>query len=184
MSKTLIVLHVLNVIIGSLCIVVLGLTAHSIVVKDRANPPLPSNIKDTSTGMLIWAGCGGIVDMLLFLCLLSAKPLRRNARNMPSALYQNIVLFVVTFILLRPLIILIYTYVEYHGSIKSSTSTADGYLTSESWACYLGTSSDAHALCNELRAARYLLIPILILGVGMPAIVLWIRTNMSSAEKA
>lgn len=78
MKKLLVTLHVLNVLVGSLCIAILGLTTHSIVVKDRADDLIPSRIKSTGIGMLMWAGCGGVVDMLLLLCLISAKAFRRN----------------------------------------------------------------------------------------------------------
>ena len=74
MSKTIAALHFLNVLIGCLCIAVLGLTTHSIVLDDQLDNLIPRDIKDTGVGMLMWAGCGGIVDMLLFLCLLCAKP--------------------------------------------------------------------------------------------------------------
>jgi hypothetical protein len=51
-------------------------------------------------------------------------------------------------------------------------------MTYERWACYVGTSGDARSLCYELQAARYLLVPILVLATGMPAIVLWFRIRM------
>lgn len=71
-------LHVLNIVVGSLCVAVLGLTTHAIVVKDKLDPLLPGNMKSVGIGMLMWAGCGGIVDMLLFLFLITAEPLGRK----------------------------------------------------------------------------------------------------------
>jgi hypothetical protein len=78
MSKTIITLHFLNVLIGCLCIAILGLTTHSIVLSDRIDPLISKNIKDTGLSMLMWAGCGGIVDMLLFLCIFRTKPFHLN----------------------------------------------------------------------------------------------------------
>lgn len=78
-------LHALNIVVGSLCIAVLGLATHAIVVKDKLDPLLPSNMSSVGLSMLMWAGCGGIVDMLLFLCLIRAKPLHgKTVRNCAS----------------------------------------------------------------------------------------------------
>jgi hypothetical protein len=78
MEKPLIMLHVLNALVGSLCISILGLATNSIVVKDRVDGLIPSSVKSTGMSLLMWAGCGGVVDMLLLLCLISAKGFRRN----------------------------------------------------------------------------------------------------------
>jgi hypothetical protein len=78
MTKPLTLLHVLNALVGCLCISILGLATNSIVVKDRVDGLIPSSVKSTGMGLLMWAGCGGIVDMLLLLCLISAKGLRQN----------------------------------------------------------------------------------------------------------
>lgn len=72
-------------------------------------------------------------------------------------------LFVAAFILFRPLVILSYTYAENSG------------ITPEKWGCEIGTGSDAQALCRDLRAARYLLIPIFVLAALLLATTLWIR---------
>ena len=72
------VLHVLNIVIGCLCAVILGLTAHSIIIKNRIDSDIPEATKSTSISMLMWAGCGGVLDMLLFLALCSIKPFRKN----------------------------------------------------------------------------------------------------------
>jgi len=79
MTKTLILLHILNILIGCLCIAILGLTVHTIIVKDRIETSIPKHVKSTEIPMLMWAGCGGIVDMLLFLGLLVARPFPKNA---------------------------------------------------------------------------------------------------------
>ena len=85
MTRLLPLLHILNIVVGSLCIAVLGLATHAIVVKDKLDPLLPGNMSSAGLGMLMWAGCGGIVDMLLFLCLIRAKPLHGNiVRNCAS----------------------------------------------------------------------------------------------------
>lgn len=63
MAKLLILLHVLNVLVGSLCAAILGLTTYGIVVKDRVDDLIPNSVKPTGIDLLMWAGCGGIVDM-------------------------------------------------------------------------------------------------------------------------
>ncbi|KAL5423266.1 hypothetical protein PMIN06_006176 [Paraphaeosphaeria minitans] len=180
MAKLLILLHVLNVLVGSLCIAILGPTTHSIVVKDRVDSLIPSGVESTGMGLLMWVGCGGIVNMLLLLCLISAKGFRRNELVTVSTLYWNMVLFVATFIFLRPLVILSYTYSE-----------NDNSLTPAKWGCEAGTSSDARSLCRNLRAARHLLIPAFMLSTGIPTLVFWMRfgrrrlaTNDRVAEEA
>lgn len=65
--------------------------------------------------------------------------------------------------MLRPLIILSYTFAEHHDD------------TPERWGCEIGTGDNARSLCRDLRAARYLLVPILILAVGLLATALWKR---------
>ncbi|USP81346.1 hypothetical protein yc1106_08620 [Curvularia clavata] len=147
MAKLLPLLHVLNILIGTLCATVLGLTARSIIVKHRVDDVVPKSVKTVGTSMLMWAGCGGIVDMEI----------------KPTALFQNTTLFVATFILLRPLIVLSYTFTEHHDD------------TPERWGCEIGTGDNARSLCRDLRAARYLLIPILILAGGLLATAVWKR---------
>ncbi|KAF1980442.1 hypothetical protein BU23DRAFT_625866 [Bimuria novae-zelandiae CBS 107.79] len=161
MMKTLVGLHVLNALIGSLCIVILGLATHSILVKDKVDQLLPNNVKSTGLGMLMWAGCGGVVDMILFLCLMSPKSLRHKAICIHPCAY--------------------YTYAE-HSS----------HLSPENWGCDIGAGSNAHSLCREMRAAGYLLIPVLVMAVGLLATVLsWIgfgqkpsRTDARIPEEA
>jgi hypothetical protein len=48
-------LHVLNALVGSLCISILGLATNSIVVKDRVDGLIPSSVK--STGMRCCSCC-------------------------------------------------------------------------------------------------------------------------------
>lgn len=79
-----------------------------------------------------------------------------------SRFYRNIILFVATFIFLRPLIILSYTYAEYYN-----------HSTPERWGCNVGVGNDARSLCDDLRSARYLLIPALISATCLLAAVLW-----------
>jgi hypothetical protein len=74
MSNTSIQLHVLNALIGCLCIAVLGLTAHAVALKDEFDSILPSAVKATGMTFLFWPGCGGMVDMLLFILLWKLTP--------------------------------------------------------------------------------------------------------------
>ena len=65
--------------------------------------------------------------------------------------------------MLRPLIVLSYTFAEHHDD------------TPERWGCNIGTGDNARSLCRDLRVARYLLIPILILAGGLLATAVWKR---------
>jgi hypothetical protein len=76
MLYTTISIHILNGLIGCLCIAVLGLTAHSIVLKDQLENEAPSNLKSTGLSLLFWPGVGGVVDMLLFLFLWINTPFK------------------------------------------------------------------------------------------------------------
>lgn len=68
-------LHALNLLVGILCIAILGLTTYSIILNDRVS--VPEDVEGTSMGMLMWPGAGGVVDMLLFLGILIAGEKRR-----------------------------------------------------------------------------------------------------------
>lgn len=74
--------------------------------------------------------------------------------------------FVAAFYAMRPFIVLVYTAVEHDV---------------EAWACEMGSQgqdSTEEALCRELRAARYLLIPMLVAGVCFLALVAWQRLGV------
>lgn len=71
---------------------------------------------------------------------------------------------------MRPFIALVYIFVEHDV---------------EAWACLLSEhnrNSTAKALCTELRVARYLLIPLLVLGVTFLALVVWLRLGAWRGE--
>ena len=71
--------------------------------------------------------------------------------------------------------LLIFTFVEWGRAVKSETSTYSGYLTVETWACAFSKQNGnnfADSLCKELQAARYLLIPVLVLGAMMLTLML------------
>ncbi|CAN9360517.1 unnamed protein product [Alternaria alternata] len=174
MSNTNILIHILNALIGGLCIAILGLTAHAVALKDELDSILPSSVKKTDMTFLFWPGCGGLVDMLLFILLWSLTPWEQGSTNKQAA-YLNGLLFVASFILGRPLIVLIFTFVEWGRAVKSETSTYSGYLTVETWACAFSKQNGnnfADSLCKELQAARYLLIPVLVLGAMMLTLML------------
>lgn len=75
----------------------------------------------------------------------------------------NALVFVAAFYAMRPLIVLVYAFVEHDV---------------EAWACGVGKREgygDAERLCAELRAARYLLVPMLVLGMAFLSLVIWQR---------
>lgn len=48
-------------------------------------------------------------------------------------------------------------------------------ITTEVWTCSVAQGEDAHAMCKELKAARWLLVPVLILGAMLLVAVLRLR---------
>jgi hypothetical protein len=88
MSHTSILIHTLNALIGCLCIVVIGLTAHGITLKDELERTIPFSVKDTGMSFLFWPGCGGLVDMLLFILLWNLTPWEQG--SVCSSLHSGI----------------------------------------------------------------------------------------------
>lgn len=84
----------------------------------------------------------------------------------------NALLFVASFHLLRPFIVFIYTSIEHDVEV---------------WAC-LQSDQDrnaiAESLCKELRAARYLVIAVFVLGVVILALIAWLRFGASKRQNA
>jgi uncharacterized BrkB/YihY/UPF0761 family membrane protein len=67
------IIHTLNLLIGILSLIILSLVAHTVILTDSL-PSYPSSIDGTSRAILFWPGCGGIVDMLLFMILWYLAP--------------------------------------------------------------------------------------------------------------
>jgi hypothetical protein len=77
--------------------------------------------------------------------------------------------------------VLIYTFVEWGQAIKNQVAPPAGYITTETWACSIfknGGDHNAKLVCEELRAARYLLIPEVVCGVILLTLVVWTRVQM------
>lgn len=77
-----------------------------------------------------------------------------------------------SFFFLRPFIVLIYTFIEHDV---------------EEWACLLsnyGRNNVAQSLCRELRAARYLLIPLFVLGVVFLLLIVCLRVRVVDKENS
>jgi hypothetical protein len=117
----------------------------------------------------------------------------QNARNANDrqtkkrTAYWNGLLFVASFIFGRPFITLIYTWVEWNQASKNQISPARGYNTTESWACAAANGDgvrDARSVCTQLHAARYILIPEVVLGAMMLALVIRMRIRVSKEEKS
>lgn len=69
----------LNGLIGCICIAVLGLTTHSVVLKQGLENEMPTNVKGTGMSLLFWPGAGGLVDMVLFYILWSLTPIHEES---------------------------------------------------------------------------------------------------------
>ncbi|KAH6638165.1 hypothetical protein C7974DRAFT_390986 [Boeremia exigua] len=157
-----IAIHTISVCVGCLSLTILGLVANGVELKDQLEYAAPSDLRSTGLSLLFWPACGGIVDCCLFLFLWLKTPLQDSERKITKR-YLNALLFVASFFFLRPLIVLIYTPVDH---------------SVEAWACVLsnrGRDGTAESLCRELRSARFLLIPLFVLGVIFLALVAWLR---------
>ncbi|OAL44119.1 hypothetical protein IQ07DRAFT_685149 [Pyrenochaeta sp. DS3sAY3a] len=184
--KTTLLLHILNATIGALCVAVLGLVAHSTILKDELESyiTLTPNVHAISMSLLFWPGVGGVVDMLLFIFIWRTMAKPGRSIKMRVALLNGL-LFVAAFILVRPFIVLVYTFVAWGQAVKNTSTSTTGNLTVESWACALYQETEfshAKSLCTKLKVARYLLIPILVLAAVMLGVVLWER--MAGRKKA
>jgi hypothetical protein len=103
------------------------------------------------------------------------------------AVYLNSLVFVASFIFMRPLITLVYVFIEHSKAVKGEAGPAPGYVTVETWACALsrgGESSTARSLCTELHAACVVLIPIFVLSCVQLALVVWYRVVDFKEERA
>ncbi|KAK3626604.1 hypothetical protein LTR56_019670 [Elasticomyces elasticus] len=165
-------LHALNAMVGCLCIAMLGLATHSITLNDRFEPPESLDVQGTAMGMLMWPGAGGMVDFLLFLCVLVAGE-RRFRSTRARQIHDHGLLFVGCFITFRPLVVLIYEFVAYNQATKYVPGGNErSTFTTETWAC--GAGPEAATLCHELRTARWLLVPVLVLASMLTGTVVWV----------
>ncbi|CAI6331995.1 unnamed protein product [Periconia digitata] len=155
-------IHALNTCIGCLCAAILGLTAHSVALKDKVEDEIPRDATSIGMSLLFWPGVGGIVDALLFALVCILWHSKRGHRS--DRAYRNTALFVAAFIFVRPFVALVYTFVN-QGQAHSGSS----HLTVEAWAC----DANEQDLCKSLRAARYLQIPVLVLSVLFLGLVIW-----------
>ena len=77
MTPPIVSIHAINALIGSLSLVILGLVAHSVSLKDQLDYAAPLDLKGTGMSFLFWPACGGIVDFCLFLVLWMKAPFKR-----------------------------------------------------------------------------------------------------------
>jgi hypothetical protein len=61
----------------------------------------------------------------------------------------------------------------------------EGHFTTETWACAASQAGveDAESVCQELKAARYLLIPEVVLGAAILGLVIRMKSRFSDREK-
>lgn len=82
-------------------------------------------------------------------------------------------LFVGCFITFRPLVVLIYEFVAFDHA---------GSQMMERWACAAG--SEAASLCTDLRAARWLLVPVLAFAAMLTGTVIWVWLHRKEERDA
>ncbi|KAH6205403.1 hypothetical protein HBI42_197920 [Parastagonospora nodorum] len=172
------VLCTLNFTIGILSITVLALVAHTLTL--TSSPPY---VRGTSRSILFWPGCGGIVDMILFIILWHLTP--RESVGQKRKYFWNGLVFVASFIFGRPAVVLVYTFVEWGRAEKGDMMMGEGYFTTETWACAASQAGveGAGSVCQELRAARYLLIPEVVLGAAILELVICMKSRFSGRKK-
>lgn len=76
-------IHTISALVASLSLVILGLVAHSVSLKDRLEYTTTPNPKSTGMSFLFWPACGGIVDCCLFLFLWIRTPFRATQVSIP-----------------------------------------------------------------------------------------------------
>ncbi|KAK5727729.1 hypothetical protein LTR17_012491 [Elasticomyces elasticus] len=166
-------LHALNAIVGCLCIAILELSIHSIILNDQVEPPESLDVQGTALGMLMWPGAGGVVDCLLFLFVLVAGERRIFKTLRARQIHDHGFLFVGCFITFRPLVVVIYEFVAYNQATRYVPGANETItFTTETWAC--GAGPEAATLCHELRTARWLLVPVLVLASMLTGTVIWV----------
>jgi hypothetical protein len=74
--------------------------------------------------------------------------------------------------------VLVYTFVERSHAAKGHE------VTTESWACAARELDNVGSVCLELRAARYLLVPEVVLGAIMLSLVVWMRLGVTKERRA
>ncbi|KAJ4992084.1 MYND finger [Stagonosporopsis vannaccii] len=162
-------IHITSACVACLSLAMLSLIAHSVSLKDQLDYAAPADLKSTGMSFLFWPACGGIVDCCLFL-FLWIKTSFQESKSKRKKDYHNALLFVATFFFLRPFVVFIYTFVEHNV---------------EEWACLLSNRSSngvAQSLCRELRAARFLSIPLFVLGVVFLSLVVRLRFGTLEGE--
>ncbi|EAT77449.1 hypothetical protein HBI56_211340 [Parastagonospora nodorum] len=191
------VLCTLNFTIGILSITVLALVAHTLTL--TSSPPY---VRGTSRSILFWPGCGGIVDMILFIILWHLTPRESvgqvhqdshedsnvnadQCQEKKRKYFWNGLVFVASFIFGRPAVVLVYTFVEWGRAEKGDMMMGKGYFTTETWACAASQAGveGAGSVCQELRAARYLLIPEVVLGAAILELVICMKSRFSGRKK-
>jgi hypothetical protein len=82
---------------------------------------------------------------------------------------------------------MIYTFVAHNRAVASSSSPGSGFSTTETWACAATEQSDLgimRATCTELRVARYLLVPEVVLAVAMLVLAMWFRVRVAKEQRS
>jgi hypothetical protein len=93
--------------------------------------------------------------------------------------YGNALLFVATFVFVRPFVTLVYVFVEREGAVKGRVGVGSGYVTVETASCAGGYA----VVCKELRAARWLLIPEVVVGAVVLGMVLRLRLRLGRVRE-
>ncbi|KAL2070184.1 hypothetical protein VTL71DRAFT_13210 [Oculimacula yallundae] len=154
----------------------------------------PLYLQIGSYAILIAAGCGGLVDQLLYLLFTLVK------RNMFGSRIRNSMI-AKTLISLRLCIGVaasIFSFVQYYGSsiFQMSYTPADGvygvgHFTMEAWTCQTrerivdGYQGNFGRLCKEGKAARWMLIPYVLLSILLLGLEVWLgrrRSKISEEE--
>ncbi|KAK3116259.1 hypothetical protein LTR53_003563 [Teratosphaeriaceae sp. CCFEE 6253] len=180
-KRLLYLLHLLNALIACLCIAILGLATRSIIQEGKLD--VPTSVDGVSLGLLMWPGCGGVVDFLLFLFILVAgerrtflmPPMQKTLRA--RQVHDHGFLFVGSFIFMRPFVVLIYEFVA------SNNASKPGHATAESWACN-AEGPGAASLCTDLRAARHLLVPVVVIAAILTGTVIWVWLHRKEYREA
>lgn len=89
---------------------------------------------------------------------------------------------------MRPFIACVYSFVEHdHAEKNAFVSSKRRYVTPETWGCAVrqrGDVKDARKLCGDIKSARWLTVPEVVLGAIVLGLTIWARVQVGSMRKA
>lgn len=102
------------------------------------------------------------------------------------SLLWNTEVFVASFIFMRPFIVCVYSFVEHdHAEKNAFTNRRRGFVTPETWGCAARKRGvkNAGTICSDIKSARWLTVPEVVLGTIMLGLTIWARIQVGKMRK-